>query len=191
MDAVTILKSAVPYRFLVGASPANAAIDRDALRGELAAMAAAVNAVAWAPPLADAFAAMRAITVFVGAVPFGQAMLQRPFTDQATADFYWQADEFAQEWTPAYRATYFLHDCWHVIQYQRDGGSAKTVDEMVQREVEAVDMQIAAARNLACDDQFINFLTNYRNNDAAIRERLQSGYEPGAVCTACGTTKQA
>ena len=72
------------------------------------------------------------------------------------------------------RANTLFHDCWHVVQFKASGAAVE-MDERVAREVDALDRQIEVARALDCYQADIDYLTDFRNNPAAIRARLEQG----------------
>lgn len=184
MDGLTIMDKIVPFSFLIGKDPDKPDLDRDALRKAAGEMADAVHSVAWEAPYDQAFQAMNAIVFFNGSIPFNGATVSRPFSDQPNGVFYWQAGEFMNEWEPSWRATYYLHDCWHVMQFRERGLSADLHEE-IDREVDAMDRQIEVANILNCGPTLLKFLTDYRADRNAIEARIKDGFVPGVPCTQC------
>jgi hypothetical protein len=75
------------------------------------------------------------------------------------------------------RANTFFHDCWHVIQFRRDGGFAQTDEIRVAREVDAISRQIEAARKLGCVDREVAHLQKYLDEHVLIVARLAEGID--------------
>ena len=122
MNTVPILGVDIPYDFVVGDDPGDEIMDEADLGRAVAEMAREFAGVAWRADIAAALREMKAIRFFVGAVPYRDAMLTRPFTDQDNAIFYWHAREFLLDVDPRTRASYFFHDCWHMAQFLARGG---------------------------------------------------------------------
>jgi hypothetical protein len=173
-DVITILDHDVQVEFQ-GNDPARPLDPPDLLR-RLTAMADAINAKTslWTDAQRKAFTGITRIVLFRGLVEVGGVAMGRPGCDLPNAIFYWQADEFLQVDHAGVRANTFFHDCWHLVQYAKSG-YPRTVEEGVDREVDAVDRQIEVARVLECYDADLEFLTDYEHDRPAIRARLDQG----------------
>lgn len=146
-----------------------------AVSDAMTTMVTAINAA----PLTDddkrIFRLTNAVVVFDQELWRGQR-ISRSFMDQQARTFHWQVDEFlATSHTPETRASYYFHDCVHLDQYSRTGRAAKDLDEEVEREEEAVELQIAASRRLGCGQYFIDYLSGYEGHPDQIAERVKAG----------------
>jgi hypothetical protein len=167
MSTVTILGKPVTLKY--GATrpsidAPNAVID----------MAAVIDGVSWSDAQDRLLTAMRTITVFRSSVPFGLWTMTRSFCDQKNATFYWLDTEIAAYPDPQTMACYYAHDCAHLLQYWQSG-IAQSADDEVAREVAACDLQIEVAKAMNVPAYVVEFLTNYRNDPAAIKARIGSG----------------
>jgi hypothetical protein len=125
MDSVTIPGRMMPVEYLVGAG--GGALDQAALFAGLQEAAALINSVGtWTGDEREALSAMNKIVFFSGEIVVNTWKLTRPGCDEDDAIFYWEAVEFMANTDADVRANTFFHDCWHVIQFRRDGGFAQT-----------------------------------------------------------------
>jgi hypothetical protein len=169
MASIVILDTDKPVEF-VGVDPA----DQGDLVTRLGTVAKAINDATWTQAQRDAFNGMKKIVFFRGTVQVDGFDLSRPGCSQANAVFYWEVGEFLRVDDAGVRANTLFHDCWHVVQFKKDGAAAD-VDEGVAREVDAVDRQIEVAQVLNCFQGDIDFLRRFENDTAAIRTRLAQG----------------
>jgi hypothetical protein len=176
MDSVTILGRTMPVEYLVGAG--GSALDQVALFAGLQEVAALINSVGtWTGNEREALSAMNKIVFFSGEIVVNTWKLTRPGCDEDDAVFYWEAVEFMANTDADVRASTFFHDCWHVLQFRRDGGFALTDEIRVAREVEAISRQIEAAGKLGCVDREIAHLQQYLDERALIVARLAEGID--------------
>src|SRR4029079_11515817 len=96
---------------------------------------------------------------FAGQVMVNGYPMDRPCCDQDDAVFYWEAEEFMRNTDADVRANTFFHDCWHVVQFRRDGYATEE-PEQVAREVDAIEQQIAVGRTLEWDARGIAFVVD-------------------------------
>jgi hypothetical protein len=170
MGQVTILGHDVAIEFSIAGG------DTRPLLGGVQAMADLINARGpWLQDYADAYRGMNKIVFFRGTVQVNGYDMSRPCCDEDDRIFYWETDEFLRNMDADVHANTFFHDCWHVVQFNRDGGFAKSDDERVSREVDAINQQIAVARQLGCDDREVNFLVAFRNDQQKLKDRLAEG----------------
>lgn len=176
MDRVTILGVERPVDYMVGAG--GAMLDAPALLDGLKAAAALIDSVPnWSADEREALLAMRKIVFFSGEIEVNTWKLTRPGCDEDDAIFYWEAVEFMANTDADVRANTFFHDCWHVIQFRREGGFARTDEIRVDREVDAIGRQIAAARKLGCEEREIAHLQRYLDDHPMIVARLAEGID--------------
>jgi hypothetical protein len=154
-----------------------------AAQAALQALCDRVNAgQGWTAPQRAGFTALDAVVLF-NTVNWGGRQMSRPFTDQKKRTFYWQLDELLSPGVHGTagerRPTFFFHDGWHVTQYVKQKGPSADLDEEVVREIDATDRQIEVANLLGCDSGFVAYLTAYRNDPKAIRDRILQGIGPG------------
>ena len=174
MDSVTILGRTIPVEYLVGAG--GAALDQAALFAGLQKAVAKIASVKdWTSNEREALSAMNKIVFFSGEIVVNTWKLTRPGCDEDDAIFYWEAAEFMANTDADVRANTFFHDCWHVIQFRRDGGFAQTDEIRVLREVDAINRQIEAARKLGCEHREIAHLQKYLDEHPLIVARLAEG----------------
>ena len=182
MFVITVLGKQLPCLF------DSSITDQAKLHGaasDVVEMANRINAGQWSQAQTNAFLGTDRIVFFETVMWHGAAMT-RPFMDQEAATFYWEIDEFLTDGVDGpRRPTFFFHDCWHLAQYRKLGGPAKNLTDEVDREVDATDRQIECATVLGCDQPFLDYLTAYRNDRAAIEARIGAGYEPGAKKQDC------
>ena len=176
MQPISILGQAVEVelRIAPGRAPVMAA---PALSAALAEMARRIDAVGWRPDQADALRGMRRIVLFEPRVQFKGWRITRSGCDEADGVFYWRLAEFAAHPDPAVHANIFFHDCWHVVQHRRDG-YAWDAAKQAEREFEALERQIEAARMLGCEAGKVLFLEAFRDSPARIADRLRQGVRP-------------
>ncbi len=172
MPTLPILDVPKPVEF-IDADPVQP-MDRDLLMRGLQDMAALIDRTVWTDEQRDAFNGMLKIVSFQGQVDVNGYVLERPGCDERAATFYWEAVEFMANTDPGVRANTFFHDCWHVVQYKRDG-YAQGEHDRVAREVDAIEHQIAVARQLNCRPADIAYLQAFEDNQAAIVARLAEG----------------
>ena len=172
MSSLQILDTQKPLEF-VDADPADP-MDRDLLTLGLQEMADLINRTSWTEEQRGAFNGMRKIVFFQGQVDVNGYVMQRPGCDERGAVFYWEAVEFLANTDPRVRANTFFHDCWHVVQFGRDG-YAQGEQERVAREIDAIERQIAVARQLDCRPEDIAYLQAFEADQAAIKIRLAEG----------------
>jgi hypothetical protein len=176
MDSVTILGRMMSVEYRIGAG--GGALDQAALFAGLQEAVALINSVGtWTGNEREALSAMNKIVFFSGEIVVNTWKLTRPGCDEDDAIFYWAAGEFMANTDADVRANTFFHDCWHVIQFRRDGGFAQTDEIRVEREVDAITRQIDAARKLGCVDREIAHLQKYLDEHALIVARLAEGID--------------
>jgi hypothetical protein len=173
MASVRILDGEVPVEFLKGRDGAD--LDETALLEGLEATVRKINETDWSDEERRAFGLMRKIVFFEGEVVVNGWPLTRPGCDEDDAIFYWEANEFMANTDADVRANTFFHDCWHVVQFQATGDFARGEAERVNREIDAIDRQIAVATKLGCDEREIQFLRDFRANQDRIVARLAEG----------------
>jgi hypothetical protein len=180
MPAIEILGKETAVDFIVGEGAVAGSLDEPALLAGAEAMAALIDAQDWPQAHADAFRGMARIVFFAGKVMVDGYLMDRPCCDQDDAVFYWEAEEFLRNTDADVRANTFFHDCWHVVQFRREGNRfAEGQAEQVAREVDAIEQQIAVARTLGCSDYEIGFLEAFMNDEHAIGVRLAEGVGQG------------
>ena len=126
--------------------------------------------------LRPTFALIRRISVF-RSVQFGRFLMTRSFVDTAEGHFYWHVSDLIDPGysTPQRVLSYLLHDAHHVRQ-RLEGDTGQHIDQQVQREVDATDVQLVFARIAsAADSKFLEFLEGYRNDPDKIKGRLATG----------------
>jgi hypothetical protein len=174
MNSVTILGRNMSVEYRVGAG--GGALDQAVLFAGLQEAVALINSVGtWTSHERQALSTMRKIVFFSGEIVVNTWKLTRSGCDEDDAIFYWEAGEFMANTDADVRASTFFHDCWHVIQFRRDGGFAQTNEIRVVREVDAITRQIEAARKLGCVDHEIAHLQQYLDEHALIVARLAEG----------------
>lgn len=168
---VTILGKNIRLEF---ADPPHA--ERDAILDDVAAMADLINATTWPPEYQDAYRRMDKIVFFSDSVIVNTHRMSRSCCDEDDRIFYWEIDEefLANRDADVHGHTLF-HDCWHIVQFERDGGFAMQRHVQVAREIEAINHQIKVARLLGCDEREIRFLQDFRDDQARIMARLEEG----------------
>jgi hypothetical protein len=177
MATIDVLGNQIPLIFLTGRD-ALIPMDQPALTEAAMAMAAAINSVAWEPAHPDyaaAFRGVKGIVFFEGVVTVNGFDMDRPCMDEDDAVFYWESSEFTRNPDPRAQAQTFFHDCWHVVQFKRLGGFARTETERVDREIDAIDHQIEVAALLGCDPSVMTFLADFRDGQGNIQARLAEG----------------
>ena len=174
MAHIRILNAEVEIGFEVGENPLFE-MDEEALLAGAQEMAGGINGLEWPEDHARAFESMKKIVFFEGRIRVNDWLVDRPCCDEDDAVFYWESSEFLANPDPSVRASTLFHDCWHVVQFKRDGGFARTEAERVDREIEAIDEQIQAAERLGCDASAITFLENFRADQKLIEVRLAEG----------------
>jgi hypothetical protein len=172
MPSIVILDTDKPVEFL-DADPANP-LDQNDLMTRLGTVAKAINDATWTDAQRDAFNGMKKIVFFRGTIQVDGFDLSRPGCSQANAVFYWEVGEFLRIDDAGVRANTLFHDCWHVVQFKKDG-AADGMDERVAREIDAVDRQIEVAQVLKCYQADIDYLKRFENDPDAIRARLEQG----------------
>ena len=187
MDAIQILGKTVPVEFVEGEG-ANGPPDHATLLTGAGAMAALINGKNWSDDQRGAFQGIKKIVFFKGKVRVNGHLMDRPCCDEDDAIFYWEAEEFERNTDADVRANTFFHDCWHVVQFKREGGFAQPGQEQVEREVDAINEQIKVARILGNSPDEIKFLEEFRDDQQRIRDRLEEGvnnkiapHKPGAL----------
>ena len=174
MPSVTILGLDVDLEFRQSPDAA-LQLDEPAIMTGLAEMAALINRTEWTPDQTAAFNLMEKIVFFEGSVVVNNILMDRPCCDEDDATFYWEGSEFMANPDPRVRANTYFHDCFHLVQFGRDGGFAMTRPVQVAREVEAIDRQIEVAQTLGCRPEDIQFLETFRDDQSRIFARLDEG----------------
>ncbi len=105
--------------------------------------------------------------------------MRRSSCDVARGVFYWSIREFAGQPDPKVRANMLFHDGWHVVQHLRDGGYPKSEAEQVEREIDAIDRQVAVARRLGCEEHKVLFLEDFGADRRADRRAHPGGRQAG------------
>lgn len=143
---------------------------------DLGAMADLINRTNWPSEYADAYRLMDKIFFFFDSVVVNTHLMTRSCCDEDDRIFYWEIDEefLANRDADVHGHTLF-HDCWHIVQFMRDGGFARERHVQIAREVEAINHQIRVAQLLGCDDREIDFLRNFRDDQSRILARLEEG----------------
>ncbi|MET0241757.1 MAG: hypothetical protein ABW184_17840 [Sphingobium sp.] len=178
MGTVNILGAAVTVSFADGQDISDEM--KATLRYGIDQMADLINSRVWTTAYADAFRIMRKIIFFDQPVIVNTWLLDRPGCDEDDAHFYWEIEEFLRNTDADVRANTYFHDCWHVVQYRRAGNRfARDEQERVDREVDAIDQQIAVASLIGCSQPEIEFLRDFRDDQGVIIARLKEGIEPG------------
>ena len=173
MASIRILKKNIDVEFKRGAG--QPAIAEAAIMTRAKAMADLINAKQWPDELAASFRGLKKIVFFNGKVKVGRFMVERPGIDVKKAVFFWEIKEFAADDADGHANTLF-HDSWHVVQFKRAGKKfAKDVDEEVDREVDATNQQIKAARILGSSASDIKHLEDFRDHPETIKARLLEG----------------
>jgi len=180
MASIDILGRNIPVEFMTGSEP-QLVMDEAAILEKLGEMAALIDSKAWPDQYADAFRIMNKIVFFEGMIEVDGHEVERPGCDQDDAVFYWEAVEFMANTDADVRANTFFHDCWHVVQFKRIGDFARTPDDQVAREIDAIDRQIAVAQKLGCDEREIQFLRDFRADQDRIVARLAEGVGHRAI----------
>jgi hypothetical protein len=172
-----ILGQDVAVDFLVGQG--GKPMDKQLLLAGLDQMIQKIHSVpVWPPAYAAAFGQMKKIVFFDGKVEVNGWLVDRPCCDEDDGVFYWEASEFLLNPEADVRANTFFHDCWHVVQFNRNQRRYATdPDERVAREVDAITQQIEVAKLLGCDAREIQFLVDFRASQDGIRTRLAEGVE--------------
>lgn len=176
MDEVVILGRATPVTFLIG--DGGDELDRARLLEGLKAAAELIDSVDdWSDDEREAFGALRGVVFFSGEIEVNGWRLSRPGCDEDDGVFYWEAEEFLANTDADVRANTLFHDCWHIVQFQREGGFARDADERLRREVDAIGRQIDVARKLGCVEREIAHLQAYLDQHPMIVARLQEGVD--------------
>lgn len=177
MDSIQVLGKTIPIAFMKGIE-ATKELDQAALLAGAQEMAKLINSKSqsWSADEREAFEGINKIVFFEGKVVVDTHLMDRPNVDQDDAIFYWEAEEFNRNTDADVRANTFFHDCWHVVQFKRAGNKYALGDvEPVEREVDAINMQIAVAEKLGNSEQEIKHLKDFRDDQDAIRRRLKEG----------------
>ena len=176
VPSIRVLSKTIPIEFQMGEG-ADRPLDRAGLLAGAERMADLINekSADLTQEQKNAFEGIKKIVFFEGKVMVDGHLMDRPCCDQDDAIFYWEANEFEQNSDADVRANTFFHDCWHVVQFRRDGGFARDQREQVAREVDAIQEQIKVARILGNDEREIRFLENFRDNQQGIIDRLREG----------------
>jgi hypothetical protein len=148
-------------------------MDRDLLLRGLQEAAELINRTEWTEEQRSAFNGMREIVFFQGKIDVNGYALERPGCDEKEAIFYWEAVEFLANPDPGVRANTFFHDCWHVVQFKKDGYA--TPEQRVGREVDAIQHQIEVAKRLNCRPEDIAYLQAFEDSQPKIEARLAEG----------------
>lgn len=148
---------------------------RDDILSDLDVMSALINRTEWPPEYAAAYRLLTKVVMFSDRVTVNGHVMSRSCCDEDDAVFYWEIDEefLANRDADVHGHTLF-HDCWHVVQFRRDGGFARG-HVQVAREVEAINHQIKVAQLLGCDDREIQFLRDFRDDQNRLLARLEEG----------------
>lgn len=175
MDSVRVLGRKVSVDYLIGNG--GQALDASALLQGLREAVTLINSKLedYSPDEREAFRAMKRIVFFSGEIVVNSWKLSRPGCDEDDAIFYWEMEEFMRNTDADVRANTFFHDCWHVIQFQREGDFARDANERVVREVDAIARQIRVAKKLGCSDAEIAHLQKYIDDNPLIVARLNEG----------------
>jgi len=179
MESVTLLGREVAVGYDEG--PGGEALNRPTLFAGLQQAVTLINSTieALSPDERAAFRAIRKIVFFSGEIVVNGWKLTRPGCDEDDAIFYWEAEEFMRNTDADVRANTLFHDCWHVIQFQREGDFARDDNERVVREVDAISRQIRVAKKLGCSDAEIAHLQKYIDDNPLIVARLGEGVRMG------------
>jgi len=170
-EKITILGKNIRIEF---ADPPHAR--RSDILADLAVMSDLINRTIWPPEYESAYRLMDKILFFSDAVTVNTHLMSRSCCDEDDRIFYWEIDEeFLFNRDADVHGHTLFHDCWHVVQFLRDGGFAMQQHVQVAREVEAINHQIKVAQLLGCDDREIKFLRDFRDNQGLILARLEQG----------------
>ena len=154
----------------------DAELQRPAAERRFLEMADTINAVAdrLTPAQSETFRLTDTLTLFREKTFRGRRMT-RSFMDQRERNFYWTIKEFS-DWDPApRRPTAYFHDAWHIRQFIELGEPPNDEAILIDREQDAMVRQLEVADILQCDQEMINFLSEYATSRERIRERLLSG----------------
>lgn len=169
VEKVTILGRNIRIEF---ADPPHAG--RGDILADLAVMADLINATRWPPEYEAAYRLVRKIVFFSDSVLVNTHQMSRSCCDEGDRIFYWEIDEeFLRNRDADVHGHTLFHDCWHIVQFIRDGGFAMGQHVQVAREVEAINHQIKVAQLLGCDDREIEFLRAFRDDQSLILARLE------------------
>ena len=171
VEKVTILGKNMRVEF---ADPPHAR--RADILSDLAVMADLINGTTWPAEYENAYRLMDKIVFFSDTVLVNTHVMSRSCCDEDDRIFYWEIDEeFLRNRDADVHGHTLFHDCWHIVQFMRDGGFAMQQHVQIAREVEAINHQIRVARLLGCDEREIKFLQDFRDDQGVILARLQEG----------------
>jgi len=149
---------------------------RSDILADLAIMADLINRTTWPSEYQDAYRLIDKIVFFSETVEVNTHVMSRSCCDEDDRIFYWEIDEeFLLNRDADVHGHTLFHDCWHVVQFLRDGGFAIQRHVQIAREVEAINHQIKVAQLLGCDEREIKFLRDFRNDQGVILARLEQG----------------
>lgn len=175
MASIQILGTTIPIEFKIGQDAKRPLNEAQLLTGAQQ-MAALINSRIWTDAQKNAFTGIKKIVFFEGKVMVDGHLMDRPCCDQDDAIFYWEAEEFERNTDADVRANTFFHDCWHVVQFKRDGAArADDVADQVAREVDAINEQLKVCEILGNSQQEMQHLIAFRDDQQRIRERLKEG----------------
>lgn len=170
-DKLTVLGKNIRVEF---AEPVHAR--RLDILSDLAEMTDLINRTNWPPEYAAAYRLMNKIIFFSDTVIVNTHVMSRSCCDEDDRIFYWEIDEeFLLNRDADVHGHTLFHDCWHIVQFIRDGGFAMHTHVQISREVEAISHQIKVARLLGCSDREIAFLVDFRDDQNLILARLEEG----------------
>lgn len=170
-DEITLLGKNILVEF---AEPPHAR--RSDILADLVLMAELINRTPLPAEYEAAYRLMDKIVFFSDSVTVNTHLMSRSCCDEDDRIFYWEIDEeFLFNRDADVHGHTLFHDCWHVVQYLRDGGFAMGQDVQIAREVDAITHQLKVAQLLGCDEREIEFLHNFRDDQSRILARLEEG----------------
>ena len=170
-DKINLLGKNIRIEFAERDQPRRADILAD-----LDIMAALINRTILPSEYERAYRLLNQIVFFSGSVEVNTHQMSRSCCDEDDGIFYWEVDEeFLLNRDADVHGHTLFHDCWHIVQFQRDGDFAREEHVRIAREVEAINHQIKVAQLLGCDQREIGFLRNFRDDQGLILARLEQG----------------
>jgi hypothetical protein len=149
---------------------------RSDIKADLGEMTDLINRTQWPQEYVNAFRLMKKIVFFADRVTVNGHVMSRSCCDEDDCIFFWEIDEeFLLNRDADVHGHTLFHDCWHIVQFQRDGGFATQQHVQVAREIEAINHQIKVAQLLGCDEREIQFLRDFRDDQGRILARLEEG----------------
>lgn len=174
MPFVNILGRKVRIDFIEGRDPA-VGLDQPLLLQGVQEMAALIDRTEWTRKQRDCFRSMHGIVFFEGWIKVNGTEMDRPCCDEDDGVFYWEGNEFTFNMDPRIHAHTYFHDCFHVVQFKRDGDFARTEAIRLAREVEAIDRQLEVAAKLGCREADVKFLRDFQSDQGRLLARLKEG----------------